>query len=153
MTTKKTTKKTAVKNDGMGAADSSLDMLMPEEDMHRKAQKMKEVFDEKWTTVEEAQEQRAKTIKELNDSISLRNHIYVLVNGPRSTLISRPEENLLRKFANQLDREVVVKSLEMVTVDIPKPAVKNTHKAMAKANVIKEEAKARPVGSFRRVTE
>ena len=98
--------------------------------------------------------QRAETIRELNDSISLRNHIYVLVNGPRTTLIGRDEEKHLRAFANQLDREVVEKALAMVTVsELAKPVVKNTHKVMAQANVVKEEEKTRKVGSFRRVSE
>jgi hypothetical protein len=77
------------------------------------------------------------TIKELNDIISLRNHIYTLVNGPRTTLISREEENKLRVFANQLDRVVVDKSLQMVNVSKAVPVVKNTHKAMEEANVAK----------------
>lgn len=100
---------------------------------------------------------RSETIKELNDSISLRNHIYVLVNGPRTSMISRDEEKKLRQFANQLDREVVDKSLEMVTVpqppEAPKPVVQKTHKAMAQANAVKEVEKTRKVGSFRRVSE
>ncbi|KKN70823.1 hypothetical protein LCGC14_0427150 [marine sediment metagenome] len=100
------------------------------------------------------QAQRAKTIKELNDAISLRNHIYILVNGPRTTLISKDEERQLRSFASQLDREVVEKSLEMVIVpETPKLVVKKTHKAMTQANAIKAEEKVRPKGSFRRVSE
>jgi hypothetical protein len=58
---------------------------------------------------------QANIIQELNNIISLRNHLYTLVNGPRTTLINREEENKLRLFANQLDREVVNKSLQMIT--------------------------------------
>lgn len=106
------------------------------------------------TARQQAQAQRADTIKELNDSISLRNHIYVLVNGPRTSLISRDEEKKLRQFANELDREVVEKSLAMVTVPkAPEPVVKKTHKIMAQANAVKEHEKTRKVGSFRRVSE
>ena len=106
------------------------------------------------TKTSPTQTQKAKSIKELSDVISLRNHIYTLVNGPRTTLISRDEERDLRLFANQLDREVVVKSLEMVTLpEKPKPVMTQTHQAMAQANVVKVEEKIRPKGSFRRVTE
>ena len=80
---------------------------------------------------------KSDTIEELNNIISLRNHIYTLVNGPRTTLISREEENKLRVFANQLDRVVVDKSLQMVNVSEAVPVVKSTHKSMKEANVAK----------------
>jgi hypothetical protein len=96
--------------------------------------------------------QTSKTIKELNDIISLRNHIYMLVNGPRTSLIARDEENKLRMFASQLDREVVDKSLEMVILpEDTKPALKAETKPV-KAKVAKKETEdPKPKGTFRRV--
>jgi len=112
--------------------------------------------------------QRAKTIKELNDIISLRNHIYTLVNGPRTSLITREEERELRQFTNQLDREVVEKSLEMSKPpEEPKPVIPQTATVLKQATAVKAkeeevkekggkvttDEKPRKVGAFRRVTE
>lgn len=117
--------------------------------------------------------QKAKMIKELNDVISLRNHIYTLVNGPRTSLITREEEGKLRQFANNLDREVVNKSLEMAQPpEVSDPVLPETKTAVVKAQAVKaKEEKVKenkgkvsletatkpedkkPVGVFRRVDE
>lgn len=59
----------------------------------------------------------AQTIQELHHMISLRNHLYILMNGPRTAMISKFEERTLRSFANSLDREVVDRSLQMAMIE------------------------------------
>ena len=54
-----------------------------------------------------------KSVNEMADMIRVRNHIYVMVNGPRTTLISKEEEKDLREFANVLDRQVVDRCLDI----------------------------------------
>ena len=52
-------------------------------------------------------------MSDMVSAIKVRDHIYVMVNGPRTTLISRGEEKELREFANQMDRFVVDSSLAL----------------------------------------
>jgi hypothetical protein len=85
-------------------------------------------------------------MQELVNSITVRNHIYNLVNGPRTALISKEEEGKLRQFASKLDREVVDKSIEMLADDAPKKPLA-THKdvVMAQARDVKKQEKAAAV--------
>lgn len=55
----------------------------------------------------------AKEMSEMVDVINVRNHIYTLVNGPRTGLLNREEEKELQEFARDLDREVVDRSLAL----------------------------------------
>ena len=87
--------------------------------------------------------QTTKVMQELVNSITVRNHIYNLVNGPRTALISKEEEGKLRQFASKLDREVVDMSIAMLGGDEPKKPLM-THKdvVMAQARATKKEEKA-----------
>lgn len=79
------------------------------------------------------------------NSITVRNHIYTLVNGPRTSLISKDEEAQLRQFASKLDREVVDKSLEMLNganEEVKPKVTSNKDKAMAEARATVKEDKA-----------
>lgn len=55
--------------------------------------------------------QVTQMMREMVDAIKVRDHLYTMVNGPRTSLISKVEEKELRDFANQLDRHVVETSL------------------------------------------
>lgn len=55
--------------------------------------------------------QVTQIMNELVNAIKVRDHIYTIVNGPRTQLVSKQEERELRDFANQLDRHVVDSSL------------------------------------------
>jgi hypothetical protein len=55
--------------------------------------------------------QVTQMMREMVDAIKVRDHLYTMVNGPRTSLISKTEERELRDFANQLDRHVVEASL------------------------------------------
>lgn len=55
--------------------------------------------------------QVTQMMREMVDAIKVRDHLYTMVNGPRTSLISKTEEKELRDFANQLDRHVVESSL------------------------------------------
>lgn len=55
--------------------------------------------------------QVTQIMSELVNVIKVREHIYTIVNGPRTQLVSKDEERDLRQFANQLDRHVVDASL------------------------------------------
>lgn len=55
--------------------------------------------------------QVTQMMREMVDAIKVRDHLYTMVNGPRTSLISKTEEKELRDFANQLDRHVVETSL------------------------------------------
>ncbi len=89
--------------------------------------------------------QMTKTMQELVNAITVRNHIYTLVNGPRTALISKAEEGQLRAFASQLDREVVDKSIAMMNdakTAVAKPVTTQKDKVMAEARAVIKEEKA-----------
>ena len=57
--------------------------------------------------------QKAKLMKELSDQINVRNHVLLLVNGPRNALIAGEKVKALTKFVAEIDREIVDAALSM----------------------------------------
>lgn len=57
--------------------------------------------------------QKTKLMKELSEQINVRNHVQMLVNGPRNALIAGERVNLLTKFISEADKEIIDAALSM----------------------------------------
>ena len=57
--------------------------------------------------------QKIKLMKELSEKINVRNHVQMLVNGPRNALIAGDKVKTLTKFVSEIDREIVDAALSM----------------------------------------
>ena len=76
--------------------------------------------------------QKTKLMKELSEQINVRNHVLMLVNGPRNALIAGDKAKILTKFVAEIDKEVVDAALSM------------SNPVAVLPKLIKDEVMARP---------
>lgn len=100
--------------------------------------------------------QKAKTIKELGSQITLRDFLLSQANGPRSgSIISgKEEEAKIRRFINQLDRDIINRSLEMATMPEEKKPEVNTKDAVEDVaeDVVEDNSDSKAKAVFKRVS-
>lgn len=91
--------------------------------------------------------QKMKAMKELAESVSVRNHVYMLVNS--SNLVSKTDRRALMSFVNNVDKHIVETTLEMIAPkeEVVKVEVLETAEVKASKEVVvkKNKSVAKPV--------
>lgn len=81
-----------------------------------------------------------KTIAEIADLITIRNHLWSALNGPRN-LIAKPDVAVVNALAIKLDKEILSASIETLKDESPLP--KEDIDVQAKILAAKEALKSR----------
>ena len=86
--------------------------------------------------------QRQQTMKELADTITVRNHVMTLLNGPRG-FATKDEVTRLRAFVTEVDEQVKLKVLALdAPTPAPQPSKKDLDMAKARAKMELEKKEA-----------